>query len=87
MSHGFGLVGYGTGNVFVKQLVGEEVFMREDFLESYSTFPGDLNIPLGRSEQFRYVGVGCPVRLGINYRQYQTSAGYTCVLLVQVSLS
>ena len=61
--------------------------MREDFSESYSTYPGDLNGPLGRSEQFRYGGVGCSIRIGVNYRQYHTSAGYTCVLLLQASLS
>ena len=61
--------------------------MREDFLESYTTFPGDLNIPLGRSKQFRYGGVGCSIKFGVNYRQYRILAGYTCVLLLQASLS
>ncbi|KAK2191650.1 hypothetical protein NP493_48g02017 [Ridgeia piscesae] len=41
------------GKVAIKQVAGEEVVMRKDFLESNSTFPGDLKIPLGRSEQFR----------------------------------
>ena len=35
------------GNVAIKQVAGEEVVvMREDFRESYSTYPGDLNVPL-----------------------------------------
>jgi len=77
-----------TGKVAIKQVAGEEVVvMQEDFRESYSTYPGDLNVPLGRSEQFRYGGVGCSIRFGVNYRQYHTSAGYTCVLLLQASLS
>jgi len=50
-SREFGLVGCGTNKVFTKQVAGEEVVIREDFLESYSTFPDDLNIPLGISEQ------------------------------------
>ena len=58
--------------------------MRKTFRESCSTYPGDLNVPLGRSTQFRYGGVGC---LMMDYRQYHTSAGYTCVLLLQASLS
>ena len=61
--------------------------MREDFRESYSTYPGDLNVPLSRSEQIRYGGAGCSIRFGVNYRQYHTSAGYTCVLLLQPSSS
>ena len=61
--------------------------MRKDFRESYSTYPGDLNVPLGRSTQFRYGCVGCSIIFGVNYRQYHTSAGYTCVLLLQASLS
>ena len=69
-----------------KQVDGEDVVvMREDFCESYSMYPGDHNV--GRSEQFRYVGVGCYIIFGVNYRQYHTSAGYTCVLLLQASLS
>ena len=61
--------------------------MRKDFRESYSTYPGDLSVPLGTSTQFRYGGVGCSIRFGVNYRKYHTSAGYTCVLLLQASLS
>ena len=61
--------------------------MREDFRESYFTNPGDLHVPLGRSEQFRYDGVGCSIIFGVNYRQYHSSAGYTCVLLLQASVS
>ena len=61
--------------------------MREDFLESYSTYPGDLSIPLDRTEQFRYGGVGGSIKFGVNYRQYHTSTGYTYVLLLQASLS
>ena len=75
-----------TGKVAIKQVAGEEVVvMQEDFRESYSTYPGDLNVPLVRSEQFS--GVGCFIRYDVNYRQYHTSTGYTCVLLVQASLS
>ena len=74
--------------VAIKQVAGEEVVvMREDFRESYSTYPGDLNVPLGRSEQIMYGGVGCSIRFDVNYRHYHTSAGYTCVLLLQASLS
>ena len=61
--------------------------MQEDILESYSTFLVDLSIPLGTSEQFTYGGVGWSVRFEVNYRQHHNSAGYTCVLLLQVSLS
>ena len=76
------------GKVAIKQVAGEEVVvMREDFRESYSTYPGYLNVPLGRSEQFRYVGVGCSIGFGVNYRRYHISARYTCALLLQTSLS
>ena len=51
------------------KVAGEEVGMREDFRESYSTYPGDLNVPLNRSVQFMYDGVGCSIRFGVNYRQ------------------
>ena len=68
----------------IKQVAGEEVVvMREDFRESYSMYPGDLNVPLGRSKQFRYGGVGCSIRFDVNYRQYHSLAGYICVLLLQ----
>ena len=50
--------------------------MREDFRESYSTYPGDLNVPLGICEQFSYGGVGCSIIFGVNYRQYHTLAGF-----------
>ena len=37
--------------VAIKQVAGEEVIVvQEDFRESYSTYPGDLSVPLGRSE-------------------------------------
>ena len=61
--------------------------MREDFRECYSTYPSDLNVPLGRSDQLRYGGVGCSIRFGVNYRQYHTSAGNACVLLLEASFS
>jgi len=57
------------GEVAIKQVAGEEVGMREDFRESYSTYSGDLNVPLSISEQFMYDGVGCSIIFGVNYRQ------------------
>ena len=74
--------------VAIKQVTGEElVVMREDFHESYSMYPSDLNVSLGRSDQFRYGGVGCSIRFCVNYRQYLTSAGNACVLLLEASFS
>ena len=76
------------GKVAIKQVAGEEVVvMREDFRECYSTYPSDLNVPLGRSDQFRYGGIGCSIRFGVNYRQYHTSAGKACALLLEASFS
>ena len=49
-------------------MAGEEVVMREDFLDIYSTFQGDLNIPLGSCEYFGCGGVGCCIRFGVNDR-------------------
>ena len=44
----------------IKYVAREEVVvMRKDFRESYSTYPGDFGVPLGRSEQFRYGSVSC----------------------------
>ena len=50
-------------------MAGEEVVLREDFLESYFTFPGDLSIPLGSCEYFGGCGgVGCCIRFSVNDR-------------------
>ena len=53
----------------IKQMAGEEVVMRQDFLDSYSTFPGYLSIP---AWQLRVLWVwwciGCCIRFGVNDR-------------------
>ena len=47
-------------------MAGEEVVM--DFLDIYSTFPGDISIPMGSCENCGSGGVGCCIRFDMNDR-------------------